>query len=697
MSGSIQLGGIVSGLDTQSIIDQLMAVESKPLTQLQSKKQTLQFRKDAYTEFKLKMNSLRDKAEALYRTTGFSATTGTSSDTSVATVKPGTNAVPGSYKLQVSSLATSTRVSYDNITFLQPATSATLTGKALVPSVDVTKVFSNYASGDPTGLDQVKSGKLTINGVSISIIEGTDSINTVLNKINDSAAGVTASWDDTNHKMVLTQKTAGSSGKITVSTTANDSSNFLAAMGLNTTGDYTVTAGTDGGEKRALSDLTPAAGAFQSGFFKINGYTISYTTSDSVQSIINKINKGATGVTAFYAYDSSTGKGSISFTSEKTGADQTVKLEEDPSQGNFLHLMLGNDPSNPLDYTALTQAGTNAQYKINDVDMSSSSNAVTFNGMDISLLKSGATSYITINPDQDKILQNIKDFVSTYNSTVDYLYGKLSEKKVTDPQSTDDLKKGLLKSESVVRDAYTNLRRMVSSNIAGMPAEMNSLSDIGITGKKYTDDGGKSGQLSIDEDKLKEAISTNLSGVMALFQTQKVQVADEQVGPTTAGKTDYQLAKKNLYANSFPTSLSITDGSGTSIASLNYVTGTPAAGEFTIDLTSGILKLGTDPGTGNYIKNIYYSYNPQSDYEAGYASRFKFYTNGITKSGGSLDAVIGSDGSIANEISQIDDDIDALNKRLEMKKETYTRKFTAMEAALSKLKSQTSSFTSMLS
>jgi flagellar hook-associated protein 2 len=61
-----------------------------------------------------------------------------------------------------------------------------------------------------TGLASTTTGSLTINGVAIAYDTTTDSLNTILSRINASNAGVTATVDRADDQIVLTSKTAGS-------------------------------------------------------------------------------------------------------------------------------------------------------------------------------------------------------------------------------------------------------------------------------------------------------------------------------------------------------------------------------------------------------------------------------------------------------------------------------------------------------
>jgi flagellar hook-associated protein 2 len=72
------------------------------------------------------------------------------------------------------------------------------------------------------------NGAFTINGVTINYNASTDNIQSVLNNINNSAAGVTASYDVVNNRFMFTNNTTGDTGIAMQDVTGN----FLAATGL---------------------------------------------------------------------------------------------------------------------------------------------------------------------------------------------------------------------------------------------------------------------------------------------------------------------------------------------------------------------------------------------------------------------------------------------------------------------------------
>ena len=74
------------------------------------------------------------------------------------------------------------------------------------------------------------AGAFTINGVTINFNASTDSLATIISRINDSAAGVTAGYDPINDRLTLTNKTTGDVGIALQDVTGKG--NFLAATGL---------------------------------------------------------------------------------------------------------------------------------------------------------------------------------------------------------------------------------------------------------------------------------------------------------------------------------------------------------------------------------------------------------------------------------------------------------------------------------
>src|SRR5207253_3898765 len=107
-SSSFNFDGVVSGLNTTSIIDKMMSLYKAPLTSLQNKQADVQARDKAYRAIKTQLSSFQTALQTLLKPSNVNAKTATSSSTSVATATANSDAINGSFGLTVSRLATAT-------------------------------------------------------------------------------------------------------------------------------------------------------------------------------------------------------------------------------------------------------------------------------------------------------------------------------------------------------------------------------------------------------------------------------------------------------------------------------------------------------------------------------------------------------------------------------------------------------------
>jgi hypothetical protein len=169
--------------------------------------------------------------------------------------------------------------------------------------------FNGAGADDPnlqSGFD-VTSGSFEINGTTIDVAVD-DSINSVLDKINQSDAGVTASYDAATETVLLTQDTPGSTPDIVL---ANDTSGFVAAVKLDSA---VATPGEDGTATEDPATPLAEVDAFstvQSGNISVNGVSIDIdVNTDSLNDILDRITASAADVTA--SYDSNTKRVTLS-------------------------------------------------------------------------------------------------------------------------------------------------------------------------------------------------------------------------------------------------------------------------------------------------------------------------------------------------------------------------------------------------
>jgi len=88
-------------------------------------------------------------------------------------------------------------------------------------------IASSGIAATLSGQDSSGNGAMVINGVTVNYNTQTDTLQTLIGRINNSGAGVTANYDSTNDRMVLTNASTGDLG-ITVS----DAATLASSIGL---------------------------------------------------------------------------------------------------------------------------------------------------------------------------------------------------------------------------------------------------------------------------------------------------------------------------------------------------------------------------------------------------------------------------------------------------------------------------------
>ena len=190
------------------------------------------------------------------------------------------------------------------------------------------------------------NGTFSINGVEITIDDYTKlSVNDLLGKINGSAAGVTATYDAANDRIMLTENEASGSS-ITLGN-ARDTSDFLTIAKLTATEGATSTIGSASSSVSEVSALSSAGFTLTptSGTFTINGVTLYVDASnDTLEDLVEKINNSGAQVKA--SYDSLTDTFSL-----------TSAMGKVDSNGDKITIGSGSDTSNILRALNLTGDG----------------------------------------------------------------------------------------------------------------------------------------------------------------------------------------------------------------------------------------------------------------------------------------------------------------------------------------------------
>jgi flagellar hook-associated protein 2 len=494
---SFRIGGIVSGLDTSSIIEGLLSIESQRLEKLQKQQEILNLRRELFQELDDKLEELMEKVFDLKLSSTFNAKSISSSDEDSVIGSVTSLAQVTSFKVRVSNL-----VSY---TTIEPSETF---GKIPASTTQYSDLNSRITPIE---------GTFYINGVEIEV-SSTDTIDDIVNKINSSVSGVTASYNDSTGKLTLS-----SSSQITIS---NGTSNFLDVFNLKNSpliesgGVYSIESTTQIGALTKNTTLTDAATAkglsFNSGTIKINGVEINIDGTETLDEVLDKINQSDANVYAWY--DETADKVFIRST---VGGPRDLVLEDTDSTNLFK--ILGLESGTKI-------AGQAASLEVSfDSGMSwttyySDSNSFEIaEGINLTALSTTATPVdIKVNLNTDAIIEKISDFVDKYNEVMDYIYTKLNEEEIEDKdwnEMTDDEKKqGLLKNDDTLERIFQSLRNFIYTSVSGL--EYSNLTEIGISsgdeGQSY--ENISKGHIELDEDRLREALSQDLNAVENLFR-----------------------------------------------------------------------------------------------------------------------------------------------------------------------------------
>ncbi len=265
MSGTSSVSGLVSGLDTTSIISQLMQLEAQPQALLKAKVSTEQTAVSAYQSVNNKMSALQMMADALTKDTTWQAATASSSSTAVvATAAAG--APSGQYSFDVTKLA-SAQVS----TVILPSSGVTTDGNVYI-SVNGGPATGIAVNTDtPQGVADAINGNASL-GIKATVVSSDQGsvLQLVATKTGSANAFVVSGLAGSQVDRVgasdaqLTVGVVGAGG-YTVTSPSNTFSNFIPNVTLTATAlqsNVTVTVNSDAsGLADKLGTLVDAANA----------------------------------------------------------------------------------------------------------------------------------------------------------------------------------------------------------------------------------------------------------------------------------------------------------------------------------------------------------------------------------------------------------------------------------------------------
>ncbi len=327
--------GLVSGLDTTSIINQLMQIEAAPQTRLKTQVSQHQTVRSAYQAVNARMVAVRTAAEALTSTTAWQAVKATSSSTAVS-ASASTAAATGSVTFDVIRLA-----SAHVVTSKAPASGSMTTAGSVDVTIGGTTTNVPVTTDTPQGVaDAVNAQKLGIRATVVSTTDGD-----VL-QFASTTTGAAQEFTVTG----LSQPTA-------VLTQAADAE---LAIGDPAAGGYSVTS-KDNTFTGLLAGVTIRATAVATGV-TVGTTADSDSLATAMQSLVSAINNSVTQINSTSAYDS-TSKSSGPLTGNGLVRGLRQQLQSGVSNGvdgygslSALGVKLDRDGSLEFDRTAFLAA-----------------------------------------------------------------------------------------------------------------------------------------------------------------------------------------------------------------------------------------------------------------------------------------------------------------------------------------------------
>jgi flagellar hook-associated protein 2 len=607
---------------------------------------------------------------------------------------------PSGTNATISATATADAVSGTyGVTVTQLATASTLgTTKPISKGVNTTAVLSSAGfSLAPT------NGNFTVNGVSISVNTATDTLTSLVNKIKDSTLGGGGTGVGTGVNAVITNDANGNPNGITLTPinaaqavqlgSGSDTSNFLAAAHLVATN----VAGGAVASNVPLSTAVPGNALSTqpfnlptgytlatSGSFTINGTTINWANTDSLSTVLNRINTSTAGVKA--TYDPNADKVTLTNTATGNSAISLSEVASPPNQSGFM-AALGLVGTN-----AVSTAGKSAQFTITSNGVTgptqySSTNTVTtaIPGVTLNLLNTGASNTLTVAQDTSSAIKNVQSLVDSYNQLTDLIDSNTKY----DPKT---------KASSVLTgdSAMLGLRARVRSLLATAPivpagSTYATLGDIGISSGSYGSAIGTTSHLALDSGKLTTALQNNPSAVFAVLGglTGTAALTDANGSPLGTGSSWAQsiAGTPTGQASSGTYAITYTPGATNNLSStfkpVGGSAGTAVTGNVIAGGTSALIAGLTLTAKGAPVAGTeYVKYTVTT---SGVLQNLSAYLTQALATGGVFDA---EQTSATAQTASIDKQVAALNDRLTQRQQRLQKQFTNLEVSLAKLQQQ---------
>ena len=319
---TLRVTGLASGLDTESIITELVSVNSYKVASLQKEQTKLSWKTDAWKSMNSKVYSFYTSTLGDLRfSSSYSTRKTTVSDSNVATVKTGSGASNTTQTMRVDQMA---KAGY-------------LTGGKLGGGVTANTKLSELDSNIGAGQIKLTIGKG--NPINIDITADT-TVKDIVDKLKEQ--GLNASFDEKNQRMFISSAETGENYDFTLESEDENGKKALSALKINMTEPNTEAKKIPG--QNAIIYLNDAEFTSDTNTFEINGLTINVmqetgdkevtlTTGvdtdgmyETIKNFITKYNELMEGM--LEGYNADTSKGYEPLTSDEKAAMTETEIDE---------------------------------------------------------------------------------------------------------------------------------------------------------------------------------------------------------------------------------------------------------------------------------------------------------------------------------------------------------------------------------
>ena len=220
---AMRLSGLMSGMDTESIIQELVAVKRSKVDTTTKAQTKLGWKQEAWKSLNTKLKNLQSKYISNMRwQTSYSKKATKVSNDSVVSVITGENAVNGVQALKVKRLAKTGYLTGDQLKN-DDGSIGEYTALTKLSELSVDEQGTKYAG---SGTFSVKAGDKQVD---VEVSENT-TISDVLNQLRD--AGLNASFDAKNQRFFISAKESGEDNDFSITASDEYGAKALAALGL---------------------------------------------------------------------------------------------------------------------------------------------------------------------------------------------------------------------------------------------------------------------------------------------------------------------------------------------------------------------------------------------------------------------------------------------------------------------------------